>query len=83
MILSGAMQLPGPLGPFIVIFILCETLVSFGWLLYIAQKIFLGGAVAEAPADPPLAINLTLIFLMIGCVVVPYIGMPLVRLIGK
>src|SRR5581483_12110169 len=42
MILSGAMRLSGPMGPLILIFILSETLVSFGWLLYIAQKIFLG-----------------------------------------
>ena len=58
MILSGAMRLSGPIGPLIVIFILCETLVSFGWMLYIAQKIFLGAPlapVAEIPADPPLA----------------------------
>jgi len=85
MILSGAMRLSGPIGPFIVIFILCETLVSFGWLLYIAQKIFLGAPVgaAEVPGDPPLAINATLILLMIGCVIVPYVGMPLVQLVGK
>ena len=22
--------------------VLCETLISFGWMLYIAQKVFLG-----------------------------------------
>jgi hydrogenase-4 component D len=86
MILSGAMCLSGPIGPLIVIFVLCETLISFGWMLYIAQKIFLGvplTAAAEVPADPPGAINITLIVLMIGCVVAPYVGMPLVQLIGK
>ena len=85
MILSGAMRLPGPLGPLILIFILCETLVSFGWMLYIAQKIFLGAPLVEVPADvdPPFAMNATLIVLMIGCVVVPFVGMPLVQLIGK
>ena len=86
MILSGAMRLSGPLGPLIVIFILCETLVSFGWMLYIAQKIFLGAPlaeVAEIPADPPLAMNITLIVLMMGCVVAPLVGMPLVQLMGK
>ena len=85
MILSGAMRLSGPLGPLIVIFILCETLVSFGWMLYIAQKIFLGAPLVavEVPADPPLAMNITLIVLMIGCVVAPLVGMPLVQLMGK
>jgi NADH:ubiquinone oxidoreductase subunit 5 (subunit L)/multisubunit Na+/H+ antiporter MnhA subunit len=85
MILSGAMRLPSPLGPLIVIFILCETLVSFGWMLYIAQKIFLGaplGAV-EVPADPPWPMDSTLIILMIGCLVAPLVGMPLVQLMGK
>jgi hydrogenase-4 component D len=85
MILSGAMRLSGPIGPFIVIFILCETLISFGWMLYIAQKIFLGAplAVTQVPADPPLAMNVTLIILMIGCVAAPFVGMPLVQLMGK
>lgn len=85
MILSGAMRLSGPIGPLIVIFILCETLVSFGWMLYIAQKIFLGApsVAVQVPSDPPWAMNATLIILMIGCVVAPLVGMPLVRLMGK
>jgi hydrogenase-4 component D len=84
MILSGAVRLSGPIGPLIVIFVLCETLVSFGWMLYIAQKIFLGAplaAAAEGPLDPPLAMNITLIVLMIGCAVAPWVGMPLVQAI--
>jgi len=85
MILSGAMRLSGPLGPLILIFILCETLVSFGWMLYIAQKIFLGAPLKMVPvdADPPLAMNLTLIILMVGCLAAPFVGMPLVQLMGK
>ncbi len=55
MILSGAMRLPGPIGPTILILILGETLVSFGWMLYVAQKIFLGpvSLAAQVPSDPP------------------------------
>ncbi|SPF47888.1 hydrogenase 4, membrane subunit [Candidatus Sulfotelmatobacter kueseliae] len=85
MILSGAMRLPGPTGPLIVTLVLCETLISFGWMLYIAQKVFLGAPLTavEVPADPPLAMNITLIVLMIGCVAAPFVGMPLVQLIGK
>jgi len=85
MILSGAMRLSGPLGPLILIFVLCETLVSFGWMLYIAQKIFLGAPLAAVPAevDPPFAMNATLVILMIGCVAAPFVGMPLVQLMGK
>jgi NADH:ubiquinone oxidoreductase subunit 5 (subunit L)/multisubunit Na+/H+ antiporter MnhA subunit len=83
MILSGAMRLSGPIGPLIVTFILVETLVSFGWMLYIAQKIFLGAPLVALPADPPWPMDSTLIVLMIGCVVAPLVGMPLVQLIGK
>ena len=85
MILSGAMRLQGPIGPMIVAFILCETLVSFGWMLYIAQKIFLGAPLpaVQVSDDPPWPMNATLIVLMIGCVVVPLVGMPLVRLMGN
>ena len=86
MILSGAMRLSGPIGPFIVIFVLCETLISFGWMLYIAQEIFIGAPLTVAQSQPIhlLAINVTLIILMIGCVAVPFVGMPFVQLIrGK
>lgn len=85
MILSGAMQLRGPLGPIILTFVLSETLVSFGWMLYIAQKIFLGSSmpVAQVSDDPPLAMNATLVILMIGCAVAPLLGMPIVKLVGE
>jgi hypothetical protein len=54
-------------------------------MLYIAQKIFLGAPLVAVPADvdPPFAMNAALIVLMIGCVVAPFVGMPLVQLIGK
>jgi len=85
MILSGAMRLHGPIGPIILALILFETLVSFGWMLYIAQKIFLGAPspVAQVSSDPPWAMSATLIILMIGCLAAPLIGMPLVQLMGK
>jgi hydrogenase-4 component D len=85
MILSGAMHLQGPLGPIVLTFVLCETLVSFGWMLYVAQKIFLGSAmpVAQVSDDPPWAMNATLIVLMIGCVAAPLVGMRIVRLLGQ
>jgi hydrogenase-4 component D len=85
MILSGAVRLQGAIGPVILILILGETLVSFGWMLYIAQKIFLGAPtpVAQVHSDPPWLMSATLIILMIGCVAAPLIGMPLVQLMGK
>jgi hydrogenase-4 component D len=85
MILSGAVRLHGAIGPTILILILGETLVSFGWMLYVAQRIFLGPAslAAQVHSDPPWAMSATLIILMIGCVAVPFVGMPLVQLMGK
>ena len=84
MLLSGAMQLPGPIGPVVLAFVLCETLVSFGWMLYIAQKVFLGAPLpaVQVADDPPWSMNLTLIILMGGCLAAPLVGMPIVRLLG-
>lgn len=85
MILSGAMRLSGPIGPLVLVLILCETLISFGWMLYVGQKIFLGmpAAAAPIPRSLPWAMNATLIVLMLGCVAVPFVGMPLVQSMGK
>ena len=85
MILSGAMQLAGPIGPLILVLVLCETLLSFAWLLYIGQKIFFGAPLeaAPVPADPPWPMNATLIILIVGCVAAPMVGMRLVQLMGK
>lgn len=85
MILSGAMRLNGPLGPLVLFLILCETLISFGWMLYVGQKIFLGmpAVAVQNPRSVPWAMNATLIVLMVGCVAAPFVGMPLVQLMGK
>ena len=85
MILAGAMRLPGIEGPVIVTLLLCETLISFGWMLYIAQKVFLGPARTPVPvqSDPPWAFRVTLIALMIGCLTAPAVGIPLVRFMGN
>lgn len=85
MILSGAMRLAGPIGPFVLVLILSETLISFGWMLYVGQRIFFGVPVVVAQGAPnvPWAMNATLIVLMIGCVAAPFVGMPLVQLMGR
>ncbi|MEW6365833.1 MAG: hydrogenase 4 subunit D [Acidobacteriota bacterium] len=85
MILAGAMQLSGPIGPIVLVFILVETLVSFAWLLYVAQRVFMGtpSPVATVNSDPPPAMSVTLVILMVGCLLAPAIGIPLVELIGR
>ena len=84
MILAGAMQLHGPVGPLILTLLLCETLISFGWLLYVAQKVFLGAPPQPVPlrSDPPWPMRASLITLMIGCLAAPLVGIPLVRFMG-
>jgi hydrogenase-4 component D len=85
MILSGAMRLSGPIGPLVLVLVLCETLISFGWMLYVGQKIFLGvpAVTTQIPRSVPWAMNATLIVLIVGCVAAPFVGMPLVQLMGK
>jgi len=84
MILEGAMSIPGALGPTLLVVLLGETLIAFAWMLHIAQKVFFGvtSPVAQVNSDPPFAMSFTLVLLMIGCVVAPMIGIPLVKLIG-
>jgi hydrogenase-4 component D len=85
MILAGAMRLEGAAGPLILALVLSETLISFGWMLYIAQKVFLGPQLAPSPvtSDPPWALRATLVALMIGCITAPMVGIPLVRFMGS
>jgi hydrogenase-4 component D len=84
MILAGAMRLGGVWGPVILTLVLCETLISFGWMLYIAQKVFLGPLKVPVPirGDPPWAMRVTLVALMIGCLTAPFVGLYLVQYMG-
>jgi hydrogenase-4 component D len=84
MILAGAMQLGGALGPVILVLVLVESLIAFGWMLHVGQKLFFGAPTALAPlhSDPPPAMSAVLILLMIGCLAAPLAGLPLVELLG-
>ncbi len=85
MILAGAMRLPGAAGPVILTLVLCETLISFGWMLYVGQKVFQGAMLSPIliKSDPPWQFRTTLIASMIGCLTVPLVGIPLVQFMGK
>jgi len=54
-IITGALRIPQTLGPLVAAFLLVESMIVFGWLLYIAQRVFFGEAspAAEAATDPP------------------------------
>jgi len=84
MILAGALQVPGPLGPSILVLVLGESLVAFGWMVYVGQKVFLGlrTPAAQVNSDPPPAMSGALVLLMLGCLLAPLAGIPLVRLLG-
>jgi hydrogenase-4 component D len=84
MILAGALQIPGPLGPGILVLVLTESLIAFGWMLRVGQKVFLGEQteLARVNSDPPPAMSGVLVALMIACLIVPLFGIPLVRWIG-
>jgi hydrogenase-4 component D len=83
-LLAGAMQLPGAVGPWVVGLVLAESLISFGWMLHVAQKVFLGAPtpVACVHSDPPWPMSAALAALMLACLLVPAVAIPLVELIG-
>ena len=41
-VLAGALQVKGAFGPVVLILILIESLISFGWFLWVGQKVFFG-----------------------------------------
>lgn len=84
MILTGAIRLSGWIGPVLVVLIVSETLVSFAWMLHVAQKVFLGAPspAAQVNSEPPLPMSATVVLLMVGCLLAPAMGIPLVRMIG-
>ncbi|HKJ91648.1 MAG TPA: hydrogenase 4 subunit D [Longimicrobiales bacterium] len=81
MILAGAIQIPGAVGPVIMVIVLAESLVAFGWMLHVGQKVFFGAQteLAMVHSDPPPAMSGTLVALMVGCLVAPLVGIPLIH----
>jgi len=43
-VLAGALQVKGAFGPIVLIFVLIESLITFGWFLWVGQKVFFGAA---------------------------------------
>jgi hydrogenase-4 component D len=84
MILAGAMKLGGVAAWVVVPLVLMESLISFGWMLHVGQKVFFGAPTPAAcvNSDPPWPMAAVLVVLMIGCVFVPAIAMSLADLIG-
>ncbi|MBM3474840.1 MAG: hypothetical protein FJX75_16375 [Armatimonadetes bacterium] len=80
-IITGAFGLPGSLGPFVGAFLLLESMVVFGWLLYVTHKVFFGDAppTVEGAADPPWQMTGSLLAMAIAVVAAPLAAWSLVN----
>jgi hydrogenase-4 component D len=80
-IFAGALESPG--GVALLVLLVAESAISFGWLMWVAQRVFLGrpSQVAAAAADPPWPMSVALVACMVLCVVAPYVGLPIVKLL--
>ena len=82
MIFAGAFELGGGTGFTLGILAILENLAAFAWYLFVGHKIIFGEVspkVALAMADPPMAIDGTLIVLMVLCLAAPLIGYPFIQ----
>ncbi len=75
--LSGALQLKGSFGPVILVLVMLESLATFGWFLYVGQRIFYGKPANEDPCGIPLSMNAILIALILATILVPIAGIPI------
>jgi len=80
MIIAGGLEIGG-VGTLISILLLIESLIAFGFFLWIGQRIFLGEpspATAQVSSSTPI-MGMVLIILSILCVVVPIFVFPLIQ----
>jgi len=80
-IFAGAVDAPA--GWVLLALLAAESVVSFAWLIWVGQRIFLGepSPRAAATVDRPAAMSIALVMGMLLCVGAPIFGVPLVRLI--
>jgi hydrogenase-4 component D len=82
-LLAGSLQVSGGFGPVILGLVLLESLISFAWMLYVAQKVFLGepsAPVLAASHNPlPAPMTIALLALIVMCALAPVVGIPLVE----
>jgi len=80
-IFAGALESPG--GILLLVLLVTESAISFGWLVWVSQKVFFGppSPAALAAADPPWPMAVALVAGIILCVAAPYVGLSLVKLL--
>jgi hydrogenase-4 component D len=69
-------------GPTLGVLAILESLAAFAWYLFVGHRIIFGEIspkAALAGADPPMAMDGTLIVLMVLSLVAPLIGYPLIQ----
>jgi hydrogenase-4 component D len=82
MIFTGAFELGGIAGPVLGTIAILESVAAFAWYLFVGHKVFFGPVsekAATAAGDPPMAINVTLVVLMVLSLAAPLIGYAFVR----
>ena len=82
MMFTGAFALGGVVGPTLGLLAILESLAAFAWYLFVAHKIIFGEVspkAALAAAAPPVAMDGSLVVLMILCLAAPFIGYPFVQ----
>jgi hydrogenase-4 component D len=82
MIFTGAFELGTTAGTVLGVLAILESVIAFAWYLFVGHKVFFGEVserAAVATADPPIAINATLIVLMILSFLAPLIGYAFVQ----
>jgi hydrogenase-4 component D len=79
LIFAGTLEIPN--GAVLLVLLAAESVVSFAWFLWVAQRIFLGAQspAAASAADPPPGMSTALVIGMLLCVVAPAFGLPLVN----
>ncbi len=79
LIFSGALEAPS--GAVLLVLLAVESVISFAWFLWVAQRVFLGtpSPAAAAASGPPPAMSIALIIGMILCLAAPVFGIPLVK----
>jgi len=85
LIVAGAVKLGGVAAWLVVPLVLVESLVSFGWMVHVGQRVFLGEPTAAAcvDSDPPPAMSATLALLVLACLGIAAVGLPLVQAMGE
>jgi len=83
-IFTGALSVGGVTGTLFAVLIILESLICFGWFIWIGHKVFFGKPLALNPQshvvkDPPFAMSASLVILAILCLIIPWVAILIVN----